>query len=149
MTDAQVSAPPSTKPNAPRRLTVEFLDLDLGVLRRPGNAAAPRGLEESRFFSVSRTPEELSVVAETAILEGSLDEKDRLLTGWTAFRVAGILDFSWAGIMAKISAPLAEANISIFTVSTWDTDYVLVRRDNEEQAREVLGRNFSVVDAPW
>ena len=58
--------------------------------------------------------------------------------GWRAFRIEGVLDFSLIGILSKISAILAEAKIGIFAVSTFNTDYILVKAENFEKALSVL-----------
>ena len=60
--------------------------------------------------------------------------------GWKAFRIQGILDFSLIGILAEISKILAENRIGIFAVSTFNTDYILTKKENYEKALEVLGR---------
>ena len=83
----------------------------------PGWASAPGG-----FTSVTRTADELSIVCrEDAVPEGVTGSR-----GWRAIRVAGPLDFSLTGILASLATPLAEAQVSIFALSTHDTDYVLV-----------------------
>lgn len=65
--------------------------------------------------------------------------------GWKAFKFAGPLDFGLTGILACLSAPLAEAKISIFAISTYDTDYILVKKDKVDQAVEVLAK-FCIVE---
>ena len=60
-------------------------------------------------------------------------------TGWRAFRVLGSLDFSLIGVLASLIGPLAEASISVLTVSTYDTDYILVRETQLSAAVEALG----------
>lgn len=86
----------------------------------------------STFFSVTRTADELSVVC----LAGSEPPDARVQSGWSCFRVAGSLDFALTGILSSIAVPLAAAGVSIFALSTFDTDYVLVRE--MEKAREAL-----------
>ncbi|HEX9074790.1 MAG TPA: ACT domain-containing protein, partial [Anaerolineae bacterium] len=75
------------------------------------------------FFSTVRTPDELSIVCKEEIVpEGVLCEK-----GWYCLKVRGPLDFVLTGILASLAVPLAEAGISIFAISTYDTDYFLVK----------------------
>jgi len=75
------------------------------------------------FFSATRTDAELSVVcAPQEVPPGAPAEP-----GWRALEVAGPLDFGLTGVLASIAVPLAEAGVSIFAVSTYDTDYILVR----------------------
>lgn len=58
--------------------------------------------------------------------------------GWKAFRIQGVLDFSWVGILSKISGLLAENNIGIFAISTFDTDYFLTKKEHYQKALEIL-----------
>lgn len=90
------------------------------------------------FVFVSVTDEEISLVCNTAYVP-----KDCLAVehGWKGFRIEGNLDFSLVGILSRISAVLAEHNISIFAVSTFNTDYVLVKEEQMYRAIEVLKEN--------
>ncbi len=87
------------------------------------------------FFFIGRTDEEISLVCRTEDVPATVTDRD---DGWHGFRIAGILDFSLVGILARISGILAEAGISIFAVSTFNTDYVLVKQEQFAQALEVL-----------
>ena len=83
------------------------------------------------FCFVGKTDEEISLVCLTvAVPEHTTERED----GWKAFRIQGVLDFSLIGILAKISAILAENKIGIFVVSTYNTDYVLVKEADYERA---------------
>ena len=85
-------------------------------------------------MSVTRTAEELSVVCEQAGVPANIQaERD-----WRALRIKGTLDFSLTGILANIAFPLANAGISIFAVSTFDTDYVLVKAERLGEAVSAL-----------
>jgi uncharacterized protein len=75
------------------------------------------------FFSITRTADELSVVC----AERDAPKDAKVEGGWRAMKVEGTLDFSLTGVLASISAPLADAGVSIFVVSTYETDYVLVK----------------------
>ena len=91
----------------------------------------------SPFFFIGRTDEELSLVCRTEDAPGNaLARSD----GWRGFRVEGTLDFSLTGILAGLTAVLAESGIGIFAVSTYNTDYILVKREHFEQAMAVLAR---------
>ena len=84
---------------------------------------------------IGRTDEELSLVCRTEVVpRETLARED----GWRAFRVQGVLDFSLSGILARLSAVLAEKKIGIFAVSTYDTDYILVKQENRDRAVEAL-----------
>ena len=87
------------------------------------------------FVFVGKTDEELSLVCATeSVPENTTDRED----GWKAFRIQGVLDFSLIGILSKISSVLAENSIGIFAVSTYNTDYILVKQENFERALSVL-----------
>ena len=88
------------------------------------------------FFFIGKTDEELSLVCMT---EDVPDETIEREDGWKAFRIQGILDFSLVGILSKISGILADNEIGIFAVSTFNTDYILVKEENFERALSVLG----------
>lgn len=95
----------------------------LAVCRLPAGTAAPAWLDGEVFVSVTRTPEETSVVCRAAIVPAGV----RAEVGWRALRVAGPLDFALTGVLLALLAPLAAAGVSVFALSTFDTDYVLVR----------------------
>ncbi|MBR5975192.1 MAG: ACT domain-containing protein [Clostridiales bacterium] len=90
---------------------------------------------KDEFVFVGKTDEELSLVCRTEAVPGNTTERD---DGWKAFRIEGVLDFSLIGILSKISGILAENEIGIFAVSTYNTDYILVKEENFERAMEAL-----------
>ena len=90
------------------------------------------------FYFIGRTDEEISLVCKTEDTPVETLERDN---GWRAFRIQGTLDFSLIGILSKISAILAENKIGIFAVSTYNTDYILVKEDNFETALMALEKN--------
>jgi len=97
-------------------------------------AEVPLWANASAFLSVTRTPEELSVVcSETRVPGGAQAER-----GWLALKLEGPFDLSLTGILASVLDPLADAGIGIFALSTYDTDYVLVKQERIEQAIKVL-----------
>lgn len=87
------------------------------------------------LFFLSKTPDELSLVCPTQQAPENALKADH---GWKAFRVEGELDFALVGILARITGVLAEKKISVFAVSTYDTDYVLIKQVKVEEAREAL-----------
>lgn len=90
---------------------------------------------ESYFYFIGKTDEELSLVCKTEDTPQNTVERD---DGWRGFRIQGVLDFSLIGILSKLSGILAEHKIGIFAVSTYNTDYILVKEENYEQALTVL-----------
>lgn len=87
------------------------------------------------FFFIGKTDEELSLVCVTEHAPLDADERD---DGWKAFRIQGVLDFSLIGILAPIAALLADHQIGIFAVSTYNTDYILVKKENFHKALDAL-----------
>lgn len=88
------------------------------------------------------TDEERSLICRTVDVPASATARD---DGWRAFRVAGVLDFSLVGILARISTILADAGIGIVAVSTFNTDYILVKADNFPRALALLaGAGYTV-----
>ncbi len=116
-----------------KKLTLQVLPGEMAVWKLPPDALLP-SFGPSKFWSVTRTDEELSVISEShAVPPGLPSEK-----GWRCIGVKGPLSFDLVGIVAALSAPLAEAGISIFVVSTFDTDYLLVKDHQIELACAVL-----------
>ena len=89
----------------------------------------------SDFYFIGKTDEELSLVCKTEDTPMKTIERD---DGWKCFRIQGVLDFSLIGILSKISGILAKNEIGIFAVSTYNTDYILVKEENFEKALKVL-----------
>lgn len=92
----------------------------------------------AKYCFTGATDEENSLVCLTEDLPSNVIERE---DGWRAFRIDGVLDFSLIGILAKIAALLAEEAIGIFVVSTFNTDYVFVKEENERKALAKLSQN--------
>ncbi|HEX6291443.1 MAG TPA: ACT domain-containing protein [Herpetosiphonaceae bacterium] len=119
--------------NAPK-LTLTLHNHTLAVCRLAHDAPLPDWALQSHFFSITRTPDELSIVcAQEVVPDGTTCERD-----WRCLKVAGPLDFALTGVLAALVLPLAQAGISIFAVSTFDTDYLLVKAAATERAIAVL-----------
>ena len=115
-------------------LSLTLLDETFTLHRLQPDAEIPAGVLNNSFFSVARTQEELSLVLpESVFIESELSEP-----GWACFKVNGPLEFNLVGVLARISSVLAEARIPIFAMSTYDTDYILVKREQVEAAKEAL-----------
>jgi hypothetical protein len=111
------------------------------VCRLSPDAPFPDWAVGGPFVSISRSEEELSVVCRAeAVPEGVRCER-----GWRCMRVAGAIDFALVGVLASLLAPLAAAGVSVFAVSTFDTDYLLVKEVCFHQAVEALRRAGHVV----
>ena len=115
-------------------LTLVLLPGTFAVCRLGPQEPIPSVLSSCAFWSLTRTPDELSVVAP----EGAVPATWQAEKGWRCLKVQGPLDFGLTGILSSLSAPLASAEISIFALSTYDTDYLLVRALDLDQAKSVL-----------
>jgi hypothetical protein len=112
------------------------VDGTFAICRLSGGAPIPPWATAGHFFSITCTADELSVVCrQENVPEGMLCEG-----GWRCLRVAGAMPFSAVGVLASLTAPLAEAGVSVFAVSTFDTDYLLVKEDVWQRAVDVLAR---------
>ena len=89
----------------------------------------------SDIYFIGKTDEELSLVCRTENVPKNTVERD---DGWKGFRIEEVLDFSLIGILSKLSTILAENQIGIFAVSTYNTDYILVKAENFDRALDVL-----------
>lgn len=87
------------------------------------------------FCFTGKTDEENSLVCQTEDVPDNTIERD---DGWKGFRIQGVLDFSLIGILSEISEILAENRIGIFAISTYNTDYILVKKENYAKALDVL-----------
>ena len=95
------------------------------------------------LYFIGRTDEEISLVCKTEDTPEKTTHRD---DGWKGFRIEGVLDFSLIGILSKLSGILAANGISIFAVSTYNTDYILVKKENYARALDVLAaRGYTVV----
>ena len=117
-----------------KQLTLSVLPQRLAVCRFPPSWAPPPWIHELPLWSVTRTDDELSLV----VPEEKVPEVWKAERGWRALKVEGPLDFGLTGILASLAVPLAESQISIFALSTYDTDIVLIPERELEEARVAL-----------
>ena len=89
----------------------------------------------AEYSFIGKTDEEKSLVCLTSDVPPNVIERD---DGWKGFRIQGILDFSLIGILSKIAEILAKNSISIFAISTYNTDYVLIKKENYQKALAIL-----------
>jgi hypothetical protein len=104
------------------------------VSRLAPDASVPAWAVAPGFSSVTRTPDELSIVcAESVVPSGFRAERD-----WALLQFAGPFDLSAVGILASVAQPLAAAGISLLALGTFDTDYILIKREHLQKARLML-----------
>jgi hypothetical protein len=106
---------------------------EFSVWRLPADAPPPV-VDPGSFLSITRTADELSIVSSSA--EAPADAT--VETGWRCLKVEGPLAFEMTGVLAALSAPLADAGIPIYVISTYDTDYLLVKSVDLKRSCEAL-----------
>jgi uncharacterized protein len=126
-------------------MNLVWLPGEFAVARLAAGAPLPAWALRSPFHSVTRTPEELSVVCATEDLPETVVAE----RGWRCLRVAGRLDFSLTGILHSMTSPLAGVGVSLFALSTYDTDYILVPARVADVATAALRRaGHEMADPP-
>jgi uncharacterized protein len=119
-----------------RAQKLEMVEGSYAVCRLDAAEPLPEWAGAKPFVSVTRTDAELSVVCP----EGSVPPGVRAERGWRCLRVVGPLGFGVTGILASLAGPLASSGVSIFVVSTYDTDYLMVQERDLERAADALAR---------
>jgi hypothetical protein len=114
--------------------TLTVLEGNYAIHRFAPGTPIPKAVFSSPFYNVTATGEELSVVA----LNGLLTKSEKTDGGWSVIKVNGPLKLTLTGVMAGLSATLAEARVSLFAISTYDTDYLLVKTACLEKARQAF-----------
>lgn len=131
-----------------KKPTLSVLKGRFNILRLEKDSKVPSEVFESDFVSITQTSDELSVVFRESNVQSSIPSGIRAERGWSCLKVEGPLDFSLTGILAGISSALAEKRISIFTISTYDTDYILVKETDLERTSEALANEGYKIRSP-
>jgi len=123
-------------------LTLKLLDEKFSIHSLPANSDIPASVFTAEIFFIAKTYEEVSIV----LPESVNIESDEVEPDWQALEVVGPLDFVLTGILSSISSVLAKEKISIFAISTFDTDYILVKSNKVAEAVEALrANNYDIV----
>jgi len=112
------------------QISLTVVDGSFSIHRLASDAIIPNDVLHEKFFSILRSTDELSLVCRSLLSV----EADQTSAGWACLQVVGPLDFGLTGIIASISKALAAASLSVFVVSSFDTDYVLVREATLDSA---------------
>ena len=126
-------------------MKLKILDSTFSVMKFSPTETIPLWALNSDTFSITRTDEELSIVCPSESLSKNKVFKD-IENDWNCIKVEGVLDFSLTGILSSLANTLAENKISIFAISTFNTDYLLIKSHSIEKAKVVLeneGHTFS------
>jgi hypothetical protein len=118
------------------KLTIAVLEGTFAICRLDADATLPGWVGGGPLVSTTRTRDELSVVCPQDLVP----KRTRCERGWRCLRVVGTLDFALVGVLAALVVPLAAAGVSVFAISTFDTDLLLVRESDLERAKEALRR---------
>lgn len=123
-------------------LTMKLLNNKYGVCRLDKNELIPTWPQNSDFFSITKTSDELSIVCSQDDIPDDIKcEKD-----WRMLKILGPLDFSLIGILSSISTILAQKGISIFAISTYDTDYILVKnKDIDNAIAALIAERYEII----
>lgn len=113
---------------------LEMLPYELAICRLGTDEDAPAWAFRSEFFSLTRTKDELSVVCP----QDQVPPEAKQSGGWRCLKLRGPLDFDQVGVLKSLTQPLADAGISIFAVSTYETDYILLRANDIKSAISAL-----------
>jgi len=115
---------------------LECLAPDFSVCQLPADANIPDWANKGEFWAITRSSDELSIVCESQFVPKDVRAEQQ----WRALKVLGPLDFAMVGVLAALSATLAEAGVSIFAISTFDTDFLLVKLDRLDDAISALSK---------
>jgi hypothetical protein len=118
------------------------MDGVFAICKLPAEASIPDWATAGDFYSITHAAEELSVVChQESVPEGTVCERD-----WRCLQVAGPIPFSAVGVLASLTAPLADAGTSVFAISTFNTDYMLVKNKDLDAALGALRRHGHTVE---
>ena len=125
-------------------LTLQIFEPELAICRLPPTSPIPAWIRDKDFISVTRTPDELSIVCSEARVPGEVEAE----RNWRMLGIKGPLDFSMTGVLASLVNPLADAGIALLAISTYNTDYILVKTDCFERALGILQRTCIIEKLP-
>jgi len=117
-------------------LKMRVIDGTFGVCRLSSMEKLPNWIEINEFYSITKTEDELSIVCSDKNIPNEITHEN----DWKIIKVEGPLDFSLTGVLSSLSTALANQGISIFAISTYDTDYILVKNKDIENAINVLSK---------
>ncbi|MFW6034999.1 MAG: ACT domain-containing protein [Halothermotrichaceae bacterium] len=118
-----------------KSLTLILLQEKFAVCRQDNKLPIPMWVLKSRdFYSITRTHDEMSIVCIQASLPAGVEAEE----DWRTFKVEGPLDFSMTGVISSLTDPLAKNEISVFVISTYETDYIMVKEEDIEKAVQIL-----------
>ena len=121
-----------------KKLNLRLLKDTYGVCRLNKDDSIPSWVFNGEFFSITKTDDELSIVCQ----ENNIPSGIKYEKCWKVLKIEGPLDFSLVGILSKISSLMAVNNISIVAISTYDTDYILIKKEKIDSAINILEKDL-------
>ena len=121
-------------------IELELINVDLSIAKISKSIDPCKLSEKAKFISFTKTEDEISLVIDSE----SLPENEYASDGWKGIKIIGPMDFSLVGVLQQVIEPLAINGISIFTISTFETDYILVRQEQLKKAVELLAQKFTI-----
>lgn len=122
-------------------ITLIPLNGNFNIFQLSDYGKIPPEIFKSEFYSITNTGEEISIITDCKTKFPDIKSSE----GWKCFRVEGILDFSLVGIINEITAPLKDNKISVFVISTYNTDYIFVKNESFRNAIEVFRLSGSII----
>ena len=122
------------------KIELHILEVELSIAKLTSIKNIDQLAAKSSFFALTKTDQEVSLVVDSE----NMPEHQYVNDDWKAIKMVGPLDFSLVGVLQQVIQPLAEHGISIFTISTFDTDYTLVKEQQLDRAIEILGEKFVI-----
>ena len=123
-------------------ITLKLIEETFAIHSLPANSKVPLEVFDAEIYFIAKTYEEVSIVLPESVKIAS----DDVEPDWQAFEVVGPLDFLLTGILSSISSVLAKEKISIFAISTFDTDYILVKSNKVAEAITALrSNNYQII----
>jgi len=117
-----------------RKLRLILLEGKYAICRLDPDSELPDWAAAGEFQAITRTPDELSVIC----LQKQVPRGINCQAGWKLLKIEGPFNFDEIGVLASLTAPLADAQISLLTISTYDTDYLLIQQENFSRASQIL-----------
>jgi hypothetical protein len=125
-------------------MLLELLEGEYSVYKITNEESFVNNIFETKFISITKTEDEVSVVATSNFFH----DFEKVEDGWKILKIDGVLDFSLIGILSKISTILANEEIGIFVISTYNTDYIMIKKENIEKAITILTKNKYEINIP-
>lgn len=122
------------------KIELQLIDQDLAIAKLADTENLLSCVSKASFVSFTKSEDELSLVIDAE----HLPDHEYANAGWKAFKIIGPLDFSLVGILQKVIEPLSENGISAFTISSFDTDYILIKNEQLKRAIALLSKRFKI-----